>query len=245
MLLCCTHKTSLQRIALARMRCRSGQTILDAAAPSCKRELIHGMRLFGIIELTDIAPAYATDRSQIYYGIKYPYSSSFSQGVDVVYSYEEGGKGPPVVTEQGVPVIVKLTSSRKLMEQELSVRRDYQLSEDHVPKIYSIHHAEGTADDSQPDQTSPAFCISMECAENTLENVWLDMKADDEGERIPLEDIRKIAEGLLHLHGQGLVHGDFGSHNVGKVRTGQLKRHRYIYLYSFCAPDTYSHAHCN
>lgn len=212
----------IQRIALANLRCRSGETALERAAPMCKRELIVSMRLFGFIELTDIAPAYATDRTQIYYATKYQDPSSFSQGVQVVYE-EDGTTTTSTDTEIGTPVIVKLTSSRELMERELSVRRDYQLSDDHVPKIYSVHHAEKEhfSSSTEPDHTSPAYCISMECAENTLENIWYDMKAEGNGGRIPLEDIEKIGRALLHLHERGLVHGDFGSHNCGKVRTMQ------------------------
>ena len=49
------------------------------------------------------------------------------------------------------------------------------------------------------------------------ENIWLELKGKDTNARIPVEDIRQIAKALLHMHDKGLVHGDFGSHNVGNV----------------------------
>lgn len=224
-----------QRIALANSPCRSGQTVVEMAAPMCRRELVVGTRLFGFIEITDIAPAHATDRAQIYFGTKYPEPSSLSHGVQVVY--EEDGTTASTTSideETGTPVIVKLTSSRELMERELSVRRDYQLSEKHVPKVYSVHHAEKEhyADSTEPEQESPAYCITMECAEDTLENIWLDLKAKGNGERIPLEDVEKIAKALLHLHERGLVHGDIGTHNIGKVRFASIVVFMHVCLWA-------------
>jgi len=202
----CTHA---QRIALAKASCQmSEKSLLDEAAPDCKRVLVVGMRLFGIIELTDIAPAFATDRTSIYYGLKYPEAPA--QGVSVVFEGEVG--------ETATPVIVKLTPYRELMERELSVRRDYQLSPEYVSQIYSVHRSEeiSSATEAPDGISSPAYCISMEQG-LTLENIWLELKRRDGNARIPVEDIRQIAKALFHMHDQGLVHGDLGSHNVGKV----------------------------
>lgn len=193
----CTHA---QRIALGKASCRMNEKrLVDEAAPNCKRALVVGMRLFGIIELTDIAPAFATDRTSIYYGLKHPEAPA--EGVSVVFEGEVG--------ETPLPVIVKLTPYHELMERELSVRHDYQLSGEYVPQIYSVHH-------SKEQSSSPAYCISMEQG-LTLENIWLELKGKDTNARIPVEDIRQIAKALLHMHDKGLVHGDFGSHNVGNV----------------------------
>lgn len=198
----CTHA---QRIALAKAPCRlSEKPLLEVASPKCKRALLVGMRLFGIIELTDYAPAFVTDRTSIYYGLKY--SEAPSKGVNVIFEEEDESQATDL-SGVATPVIVKLTSYRELMEKELLVRRDYQLSFEYVPRIYSIHYCE---------EPSPVYCISMEQG-LTLENILLQMKEMDANASIPMEDIRQIAMTLLHLHDKGLVHGDFGSHNVGKV----------------------------
>ena len=199
----CTHA---QRIALANAPCRlSEKPLLEVASPKCKRALLVGMRLFGIIALTDIAPAFVTNRTSIYYGLKY--SEAPANGVNVVFE-EEGEAMTADLNGVATPVIVKLTSHRELMEKEISVRRDCQLSLDSVPRIYSVHYCE---------KPSPTYCISMEQG-LTLENILLEIKGEDTNANIPMEDIRQIAMTLLHLHDKGLVHCDIGSHNVGKVR---------------------------
>ena len=198
----CTHE---QRIALANAPCRlSEKPLLEVASPTCKRTLLVGMRLFGIIALSDLAPAFVTDRTSIYYGLKY--SETPANGVEVVFE-EEGEAMAADLRGLATPVIVKLTPHRELMEKELSVRRDYQLSLDFIPRIYSIHYCE---------EPSSTYCISMEQG-LTLENILLDIKGKDTNASIPKEDIRQIAMTLLHLHDKGLVHCDVGSHNVGKV----------------------------
>lgn len=210
----CTHA---QKIALANISCRSSEKpLLDVAAPKCKRALLVGMRLFGIIELTDIAPAFATDRTSIYYGLKYPEAPA--EGVNVIFEGKGGAKSTEL-SGTATAVIVKLTPYRKLMEKELSLRRDYQLSSDCVPRIYSVHYSEEPLFDSESldSQPLPAYCISMEQG-LTLENILLEkIKEKDASAIVPMEDIRQIAKNLLHLHDKGLVHCDFGSHNVGKV----------------------------
>ena len=81
----CTHE---QRIGLANAPCRlSEKPLLEVASPKCKRTLLVGMRLFGIITLSDLAPAFVTDRTSIYYGLKY--SETPANGVEVVFE-EEG-----------------------------------------------------------------------------------------------------------------------------------------------------------
>ena len=192
--------THAQRIALANAPCRlSEKPLLEVASPKCKQALIVGMRLFGIISLSDSAPAFVSDRASIYYGIKY-YAETLANGVSVVFE-EEGEEMAADLSEVGTPVIVKLTHHRELMEKELSVRRDYQLSSEFVSRLYSIYFC------AEP---SPTYCISIEQG-HTLENAWL------ENASIQKEDIQKIAMSLLHLHDKGLVHCDIGTHNVGKV----------------------------
>jgi serine/threonine protein kinase len=54
----------------------------------------------------------------------------------------------------------------------------------------------------------------MEGAETTAENLLLDLRKS--GGSIPKDHLKSIAISLLHIHDRGLVHGDFGTHNVAK-----------------------------
>ena len=59
------------------------------------------------------------------------------------------------------------------------------------------------------------FCITMEGADMTLENMLNDRNKFER--HLNTKTLKKIAVSLLHIHERGLVHCDFGSHNIGKV----------------------------
>ena len=128
-----------------------------------------------------------------------------------------------ILLEKCAQVIIKITSKREKMEKELSVRQSFHLSRRYIPNILSIHQ---TIQHMSNDAADPfGYCIAMEGAETTLENSIFDMRRT--GEQIPLLSLKKIGVALLHLHEHGLVHGDFGSHNVGKVNVPHVL---YFYL---------------
>lgn len=54
----------------------------------------------------------------------------------------------------------------------------------------------------------------MEGADTTAENLMLDMRKH--GKSFSTKILKRIGISLLHMHEHGLVHGDFGTHNVGK-----------------------------
>jgi len=54
----------------------------------------------------------------------------------------------------------------------------------------------------------------MEGADTTAENLMLDMRKH--GKQFPVKALKRIGISLLHLHEHGIVHGDFGTHNIGK-----------------------------
>jgi serine/threonine protein kinase len=60
----------------------------------------------------------------------------------------------------------------------------------------------------------PSYCITMEAADVTCENLILDIRRS--GGTFPVQALKSIAMSLLHIHEHGLVHGDFGSHNTAK-----------------------------
>jgi serine/threonine protein kinase len=54
----------------------------------------------------------------------------------------------------------------------------------------------------------------MEGADTTAENLMLDMRKS--GKSFPREELKRIGISLLHMHEHGIIHGDFGTHNIGK-----------------------------
>jgi len=115
--------------------------------------------------------------------------------------------------EKGQQVIAKLTSKSEIVERELKVRKDYHLSRHYVPAVISVHHTVQHAAYSEA-MAEPGYCITMEGADTTAENLMLDMRKN--GKQFPQKAVKRIGISLLHLHEHGLVHGDFGTHNVGK-----------------------------
>ena len=115
--------------------------------------------------------------------------------------------------EKGQQVIAKLTSRSDVVERELKVRKDYHLSRHYVPAIISVHHTVQHAAYSEA-MAEPGYCITMEGADTTAENLILDMRKS--GKQFPVKALKRIGISLLHMHEHGLIHGDFGTHNIGK-----------------------------
>jgi hypothetical protein len=115
--------------------------------------------------------------------------------------------------ERGQQVIAKLTSRSDIVERELKIRKDHQLSRHYVPAIISVHHTVQHAAYSEA-MAEPGYCITMEGADTTAENLLLDMRKY--GKSFSTKILKRIGISLLHMHEHGLVHGDFGTHNAGK-----------------------------
>eukprot|EP00584_Thalassiosira_punctigera_P000378 CAMPEP_0172539274 /NCGR_PEP_ID=MMETSP1067-20121228/10496_1 /TAXON_ID=265564 ORGANISM="Thalassiosira punctigera, Strain Tpunct2005C2" /NCGR_SAMPLE_ID=MMETSP1067 /ASSEMBLY_ACC=CAM_ASM_000444 /LENGTH=2104 /DNA_ID=CAMNT_0013324925 /DNA_START=492 /DNA_END=6806 /DNA_ORIENTATION=- len=115
--------------------------------------------------------------------------------------------------EKGQQVIAKLTSRSDIVERELKIRKDYHLSRHYVPAVISVHHTVQHAAYSEA-MAEPGYCITMEGADTTAENLMLDMRKY--GKSFSTKILKRIGISLLHMHEHGLVHGDFGTHNVGK-----------------------------
>lgn len=115
--------------------------------------------------------------------------------------------------EKGQQVIAKLTSRSDIVERELKIRKDFQLSRHYIPAVISVHHTVQHAAYSEA-MAEPGYCITMEGADTTAENLMLDMRKH--GKSFSSKILRKIGASLLHMHEHGLVHCDFGTHNVGK-----------------------------
>lgn len=115
--------------------------------------------------------------------------------------------------EKGQQVIAKLTSRSDVVERELRIRKDYHLSRHYVPAIISIHHTVQHAAYSEA-MAEPGYCITMEGADTTAENLMLDMRKS--GKNFPRKALKRIGISLLHMHEHGIIHGDFGTHNIGK-----------------------------
>ena len=115
--------------------------------------------------------------------------------------------------EKGQQVIAKLTSRADVVERELKVRKEYHLSRHYVPAIISVHHTVQHAAYSEA-MAEPGYCITMEGADTTAENLMLDMRK--QGKPFPGKALKRIGISLLHMHDHGIIHGDFGTHNIGK-----------------------------
>ena len=115
--------------------------------------------------------------------------------------------------EKGQQVIAKLTSRSEVVERELKVRKDHHLSRHYVPAIISVHHTVQHAAYSEA-MAEPGYCITMEGADTTAENLMLDMRKT--GKKFPVKALKRIGISLLHMHEHGIIHGDFGTHNIGK-----------------------------
>mmetsp|Transcript_25317 Transcript_25317/g.56231 ORF Transcript_25317/g.56231 Transcript_25317/m.56231 type:complete len:2153 (+) Transcript_25317:556-7014(+) len=115
--------------------------------------------------------------------------------------------------EKGQQVIAKLTSRSDVVERELKVRKEHHLSRHYVPAIISVHHTVQHAAYSEA-MAEPGYCITMEGADTTAENLMLDLRKSSRP--FPPKALKRIGISLLHMHEHGLIHGDFGTHNIGK-----------------------------
>lgn len=115
--------------------------------------------------------------------------------------------------EKGQHVIAKITPRSDIVERELKVRKEFNLSRHYVPSVISVHHTvhHGAY---QSASAEPAYCVTMEGADATLEHLMLDLRRAGKG--FPSNELKRIGISLLHLHENGLVHTDFGPHNVGE-----------------------------
>ena len=115
--------------------------------------------------------------------------------------------------EKGQQVIAKLTSRADVVERELKIRKEYHLSRHYVPAIISVHHTVQHAAYSEA-MAEPGYCVTMEGADTTAENLLLDTRK--KGTIFPSKSLKRIGISLLHMHEHGIIHGDFGTHNIGK-----------------------------
>jgi len=116
--------------------------------------------------------------------------------------------------EKGMQVVVKFTTRRDIMEREMNVRKLYRLSRFYVPAILSVHRT--VQHEAIDTGTQQGYCITMEGADMTLENMLPRMHQSDSS--FDVKALKRMGISLLHMHERGLVHGDFGPHNVGKFR---------------------------
>ncbi|KAL7539641.1 hypothetical protein ACHAXR_009826 [Thalassiosira sp. AJA248-18] len=233
-----------QVLALAHVENKRGEIALATATPLCKHEFRVMFRLFHTLEVVDQTPAYEDKESgtQIFYALRFTppgekpgYFTSLYLDDKAKNSLVEVWDKSPVTededivpdlaamdakqrlefvqNEKGVKVIAKLTSRSDIVDAELSKRKDYDLSRHYVPAIISVHHTMQHAAYSEA-MAEPSYCITMEAADITAENLILDTRKS--GGTFPMEDLKGIAMSLLHIHEHGLVHGDFGSHNTAK-----------------------------
>ena len=86
--------------------------------------------------------------------------------------------------------IAKLTSRSDIVDAELSKRKDYDLSRHYVPTIISVHHTMQHAAYSEA-MADPSYCVTMEAADITAENIILDTRKS--GEAFPNEALKGIA----------------------------------------------------
>lgn len=241
-----------QILALANVENKSGEIALATATPLCKHEFRIMFRLFYTLEVVDTTPAFTNveNGTQIFYALRYApppekigyFTSLYQDDKSKLNQLEPWDNSPVeaddedvvvditnmnmekklafIKNEKGTRVIAKLTSRSDIVEAEMSKRDDYQLSRHYVPAIISVHHTIQHAAYSEA-MAEPSYCITMEGAEITAENLLLDVRRN--GGTFPKEALKSIAISLLHIHDRGLVHGDFGSHNVARFGNNRWK----------------------
>jgi len=233
-----------QVLALAHVENKRGEIPLATATPLCKHEFRVMFRLFHTLEIVDQTPAFEDKESgtQIFYALRFTppkeklgYFTSLYlddksknnvvEAWDDVPIAEDEEVAPDFETmdvkqklefirnEKGTKVIAKLTSRSDIFDAELSTRKDFKLSRHYVPAISSVHHTMQHAAYSEA-MADPSYCITMEAADVTAENLILDTRRS--GGAFPVQALKGMAMSLLHIHERGLVHGDFGSHNAAR-----------------------------
>ncbi|KAL9185574.1 hypothetical protein ACHAXT_003351 [Thalassiosira profunda] len=233
-----------QVVALAHVENKRGEIPLATATPLCKHEFRVMFRLFQTLEVVDQTPAFEDKESgtQIFYALRFTppkekpgyFTTLYHDDKSTMNAVEEWDDTPVaedeivepdlsemdvkeklefVQNEKGVKVIAKLTSRSDIVDAELSKRKDHDLSRNYVPAIISVHHTMQHAAYSEA-MADPSYCITMEAADITAENLILDTRRA--GGTFPKDDLKGMAMSLLHIHEHGLIHGDFGSHNTAK-----------------------------
>ena len=131
--------------------------------------------------------------------------------IDVNLSVSE--KLKLIRNEKGQHVIAKITPRSDIVERELRVRKEFNLSRHYVPSVISVHHTvhHGAYQNASAE---PAYCITMEGADATVEHLMLDLRRAGKG--FPSNELKRVGISLSHLHENGLVHTDFGPHSVGE-----------------------------
>jgi hypothetical protein len=191
----------------------TGRTAIEMATPICQHIMRSALRIYGVIEIIDSNPAFVNplNETKMFYGMH------FSDTLDNELTSESSGIMPEekkFLMEKGTHVVVKVSASNEVRDREVLIRRDFQLSHKHIPAIISVHSRNENDTSARYDGIAGHF-VCMECADSTLENMLVNLRA--RGYNLPFKELRKIGMGLLHLHEHGLVHGDFGAHNIGKV----------------------------
>lgn len=105
-----------------------------------------------------------------------------------------------IENDQGKRVIAKLTSRSDIVEAEMSKRKEHNLSRHYVPAIISVHHTIQHSAYSEA-MAEPSYCITMESADTTAENLLLDLRRS--GGSFAKEHLKSIAISLLHIHDRG------------------------------------------
>ena len=236
--------TQPQIFALSHCENKRGVIALASGTPLCKHEFRVMFRLFRTLEITDKEPSYADSQTgtQIFYAEKFAsppekpgvFTSLYLDDTSKLNDIEEWDDQPVpadvedmpnlgdmtnqqrlayVQNEEGVKVIAKLTSRSDIADAEISKREEYNLSRHYVPAVLSIHHTIQNAAYAEA-MADPSYCITMEAAETTAENLLLDLRKSKRP--FPTSALKSIAMSLLHIHERGLVHGDFGAHNVAQ-----------------------------
>jgi len=201
-----------QTFALVHAEHVTGRTAIEMATPICQHIMRSALRIYGVIEIIDSNPAFVNplNETKMFYGMH------FSDTLDNELTSESSGIMPEekkFLMEKGTHVVVKVSASNEVRDREVLIRRDFQLSHKHIPAIISVHSRNENDTSARYDGTAGHF-VCMECADSTLENMLVNLRA--RGYNLPFKELRKIGMGLLHLHEHGLVHGDFGAHNIGK-----------------------------
>jgi len=236
--------TQPQIFALSHCENKRGVIALATGTPLCKHEFRVMFRLFRTLEIPDGKPSYTDSQTgtQIFYAQKFAsppekpgvFTSLYLDDKSKLNDIEEWDDQPVppdvadtpnlgemtnqqrldfVQHEEGVRVIAKLTSRSDIADAEISIREDYNLSRHYVPAVLSIHHTIQNAAYAEA-MADPSYCITIEAAEITAENLLLDLRRSKRP--FPSSALKSIAMSLLHIHERGLVHGDFGAHNAAR-----------------------------
>jgi len=191
----------------------------------------------GTLQVVDPNPAFRSQVSEteLYYGLQYQdhrFDTFFSElelqapsleGYCDDFEHERGLslstmkhqvklKLSDISTEIRSKVIIKATTYRNVFERDTSIRREFHLSPQFVAAVFSSHPSLTLY--LGPNVRKGVHCVVMECADATFENIIPTLPCREFHETVDL--LYSLATPLFYLHRQLLIHGDFGSHNIGK-----------------------------